>query len=340
MGGQTSGEGGEIDLGELVEEDCAGDDAITSDSACLMCAIMLAALLDQRNFEAQIVCEILDPRTDRLLSRNKDLRQMCRFFRSNSIETGMFTMATSEPIVFDALMLLMTPGIGDLEAVPVSAYVTCPWSNEEGSEITEMSFWDLHTLVRGVCGDLLVGWHRPNEQPQLSPTSDKHQLLPWTGDERLLVVRKPLESMMNMRIFAGSSASDAKLGSSEGALDVIASSTPPPSTNIQQGSPGVLASSSASAPLAPRGYCKQDSSSGVVGQSQLDAPSAIAQQDSPLGALAAPLSALPLPADGLQASPVVNAAPLPLVQILGAIEDEASRQNQPKPCESDPPSIS
>merc|ERR1711964_765243 len=78
----------------------------------------------QGNARPRVVCEMLDPRTDCLLNRNTDLSKMGTFFRSNLIETGMFSMAATEPMVFNALQRLMSPGTGDLVAVPLSVYVT------------------------------------------------------------------------------------------------------------------------------------------------------------------------------------------------------------------------
>jgi len=209
--GQTAMEGGVLlDLGD---EDCAGDDAITSDSACLMCMIMVTDVLEAKHrahtvqFASQgqlgeavtkqpsqgrrtgpyVVCEMLDPRTDRLLNRNTELTKMGTFFRSNLIETGMFSMAATEPMVFNALQRLMSPGIGDLAAVPLSDYVSTAHAP------LSFSFWDLHDMVRNQRGDLLVGWQQANdERPELSPTKHKTHQKSWTGEEMLVVIRKPL----------------------------------------------------------------------------------------------------------------------------------------------------
>merc|ERR1719331_3766649 len=181
--GQTVMEGGvSLDLGA---EDCSGDDAITSDSACLMCTIIVSDILDAKlgtpsgnpssdvaKKRPKIICEMLDPRTDRLLKNNDDLHRLGIYFKSNLIETGMFSMAASDPMVFNALQGLMSPGIGDLATVPISVYVSAVAAYGEASPL---SFWEVHTLVRWR-GDLLVGWlENACEPPQLAPTCHKHE---------------------------------------------------------------------------------------------------------------------------------------------------------------------
>merc|ERR1711907_68122 len=104
---------------------------------------------------------------------------MGTFFKSNMIETGMFSMAATEPVVFNALQMLMSSGAGgDFEAMPCSAYFEKALN---GGSI-KLSFWDLHDLVRRK-GDLLVGWERQYLGAKLSPTNEKDLPLPWTGAE-------------------------------------------------------------------------------------------------------------------------------------------------------------
>merc|ERR1711924_82970 len=92
---------------------------------------------------------------DFLLTHNEGLRDLGTFFRSNMIETGMFSMAATEPVVFNALQQLMSPGAGDFEAAPLSSYLETTFA---GGPL-QLSFWEVHDLVRRK-GDLLVGWQR------------------------------------------------------------------------------------------------------------------------------------------------------------------------------------
>lgn len=109
----------------------ASDDAITSDSAGLACLQIVSDLL--RNIDGpkpRIICEALDPRTDRMLSRNRALQQKAVFFRSGALETGLFNIAASDPTSFNAFSLLLrdtvsstTPGACEVVIVPALRYV-------------------------------------------------------------------------------------------------------------------------------------------------------------------------------------------------------------------------
>jgi len=120
----------------------AHEDAITSDSACLACVQMVTALLrgcyghrvEAVNGLPRILCEVLDPRTDRVLARNRTLRQQAVFFRSCALQMGLFTIAAADPTSFNALVLLLAHSAGgegnaqgarkaELVAVPVGQYV-------------------------------------------------------------------------------------------------------------------------------------------------------------------------------------------------------------------------
>jgi len=190
-----------------VSDDSAGDDAITSDSACLMSMIMVSEILEEGeriqrmqaelngvprpSMKRNLVCEILDPRTDRLLKRNSTLSKAGLFFRSNLIETGMFSMAATEPLSFNVLQLLMSPGDGHLAAVPLSSYV------QTAGELICLSFWDIHDLVR-LKGDIVTGWIRQDGRSCLCPCDEEKEVqhkevkLQWSGEEKLVVIRRPL----------------------------------------------------------------------------------------------------------------------------------------------------
>merc|ERR1712190_442877 len=142
--------------------------------------IMVSGILeDLGRHQTRIICEVLDPRTDRLLARNQGLLGIGTFFRSSALETGMFTMASSEPIVFNTLTRLMLPDFHSLEMIPISAYVDAGGQTVETDEgradaTWVLSFWELHNRVRRWRGRVLIGWQlEVDEPPILCPDINK-----------------------------------------------------------------------------------------------------------------------------------------------------------------------
>merc|ERR1719487_1081636 len=117
----------------------------------------------ERSRRGRIICEVLDPRTDRMLTKNQELRKKVTFFRSNALETGLFAMAASEPTIFNTLVQLLSPShdVGKLVSEPPSNYAE-ELNSHDGAVVT-MSFWELHKSVRKKQGDLLIGWHRVDD---------------------------------------------------------------------------------------------------------------------------------------------------------------------------------
>lgn len=199
----------------------AADDAISRDSTCLTAMVTVVGILDGRfgdppaHRHGQIICEVLDPRTDRLLARNRHLRQQACFFRSNALATGMFALAANEPASFNTLMMLVAPGLCDakLAVIPLADYLGSV-KGENGR--FHMSYWELHDLVRQNKGDLLLGWMKPDDNgddamshiipgessrhytfrprkdaaPRVAATVDRSRTVPWSPKEPLLVVTR------------------------------------------------------------------------------------------------------------------------------------------------------
>eukprot|EP00435_Cladocopium_sp_Y103_P017354 s93_g4.t1 len=94
------------------------DDTLTCDSACLTSLLVIADILGEdcgprtstpeacellearthsleavKDKKSKIICEVLDPRTERVLWRNENLNRFAYFFRSKALETGIFMMA-------------------------------------------------------------------------------------------------------------------------------------------------------------------------------------------------------------------------------------------------------
>lgn len=175
--------------------------AMESDSECLTCAVTISGIREgkypgfhdaPRRWKGLVICEILDARTDRLLMKNTMLTSTLNFFRSNALETGLFAMAVHEPATFNALVSLLreTPDGGSLAAEPIATYDPAFTSAAVSrNELPMMSFWELHERVRS-SGDLLLGWKKHREAVVLVPLVDRHEVLPWSASDRLIVIRK------------------------------------------------------------------------------------------------------------------------------------------------------
>jgi hypothetical protein len=190
------------------------NDASISDAETVACATMVQLLCegrydavegetpDERRRPRRIVCEVLDPRTDRILNRNQELRNTITFFRSNALETGLFAMAYSEPTIFNTLVLLLSPlhEVGKLVSERPSKYAKeadfrKPSETENGGchAAVNFSFWELHERVRSESGGLLIGWYRhtqdhPSGSTSLGPSIDRHEQYLLTSRDRLIVL--------------------------------------------------------------------------------------------------------------------------------------------------------
>merc|ERR1739848_973302 len=101
-------------------------DPSASDAASLACVVTMREILADRcpKNETHIICEILDPATERMLQRNAKLRMHASFFHSNALETGLFAMASADPAVFNTILRLLDPDddTGFID-VPVDDYL-------------------------------------------------------------------------------------------------------------------------------------------------------------------------------------------------------------------------
>lgn len=191
----------------MAEESCQDDtskpsglesDAPRCDAATVTCAVMICGICEgkygrdkTRPLHGRIICEVLDPRTDRMLRRNVELRNKITFFRSNALETGLFAMAASEPTIFNTLMHLFSPthDLGKLVSEPVTKYTAARELND--GLVVHLSFWDLHESVRANQGDLLLGWHRLEEgRTTLGCQVNRSLPITFSAKDRLLVLRR------------------------------------------------------------------------------------------------------------------------------------------------------
>jgi len=209
---------------EEMDEADVGDDTLTSDSSCLASLLVVADILDQKDVKSgpsqafelcransvaeilsfpirktKIICEVLDPRTEQVVARNQLLQNSAYFFRSKALETGIFMMAMSEPAVFNALMVLMSPSCPSLQAVPVSKFVSPTTATGPNHGVLGRRSWrELNDAVRA-CGGLLLGAPQRSEvgscevgsRIQLTAWSNKDEQFLWHADDMLLVILPP-----------------------------------------------------------------------------------------------------------------------------------------------------
>lgn len=214
------------DLGEALEDDEVGDDTLTSDSACLASLLVMSDILGadlepgtprkrqayelsggtvsafQRMSERKtnVICEVLDPRTERVVARNPNLQEFF-FFRSKALETGLFMMAMSEPTVFHALLKLMSPDFPSLQAKKVWRFwedkdtgAACASSPAKSpSYLGEKSWNELSEAVRRQRG-LLVGWKRRHEVCRIKPPISQDKPERWYSNDTLMVILPKEES--------------------------------------------------------------------------------------------------------------------------------------------------
>uniref|UniRef100_A0A7S4V5U9 Ion channel n=1 Tax=Alexandrium monilatum TaxID=311494 RepID=A0A7S4V5U9_9DINO len=155
----------------LADERCqdkgtASDSAAENDSASLACVVTLKQLCKGEyqqylhcKSEARIICEVLDPRTQRVLSKGGQLSEAASFFFSTALETGIFAMASSEPVIFNTVLLLLEDNDrGDIMAKPVEEYVKFEDPSRDCDIDGPEGFWTLWNAVREK-DEVLMGWH-------------------------------------------------------------------------------------------------------------------------------------------------------------------------------------
>ncbi|CAE7489512.1 unnamed protein product [Symbiodinium microadriaticum] len=210
---------------EVPVDDDVGDDTLTSDSVCLASLLVIADILEDGDAKlvrttseacelcrgvtaktevlsstgkkTKIICEVVDPRTEQVVARNASLQDTAFFFRSKALETGIFTMAMSEPAVFNTLMVLMSPSCPSLQAVPVEP-VLQKGGLAEGAlsrsygALARASWRELNETVK-LSGGLLVGWHQRSQGLRflLTPSCGKDEPVAWHAGDLLLVILQP-----------------------------------------------------------------------------------------------------------------------------------------------------
>jgi len=149
----------------ILADDNEGEDADTADSSSLATAITVDGLLHgkfSKVFEPvenpegglpPIICEVLTPVLERVLEKHR-LRNHCTFFHSCAVETGLFTMASSQASVYNTLlMLLQRNDFGSFTMKSVADYMDVA-SLPAG---TPLPFADVAKAVRAK-SDTLLGF--------------------------------------------------------------------------------------------------------------------------------------------------------------------------------------
>jgi len=133
-------------------------DTQMSDSACLASAITIDGLLkgEHREFfvpadvdhRPRLICSVLSAVIERALPDSHKLRRSAAFFAGNALETGLFTIASSQAPVYNAILMLLQPNsFGQIYTRRVTKY-----TGGEG----EISFEQCAQMVRQN-GEVLMG---------------------------------------------------------------------------------------------------------------------------------------------------------------------------------------
>mmetsp|Transcript_34480 Transcript_34480/g.77270 ORF Transcript_34480/g.77270 Transcript_34480/m.77270 type:complete len:899 (+) Transcript_34480:107-2803(+) len=178
-------------------------ESTTSDSKCIAAAVTICGLCQgsfgkhrQRVLKGRVICEILSPQTDVIINRNAELRKKVVFFRSNALETGLFAMASSEPAIFNTLVLLISPShsSGKIVAFGLRRYLTHEEliaAGETENMSLRFSFQELYQRVRAG-GDILIGWHRLEDpRTKLGTNIDRREVMQWSPEDNLVVLKRP-----------------------------------------------------------------------------------------------------------------------------------------------------
>jgi len=148
----------------ILADDNLDEDPRKADSASLQAAITIDRLIHGRmpqlhpevpeSQRPRLLCEVLSPDTDRALLSSPTLGRggQIQFFNSGMLEAGLFTMASCQTPVFNAILKLLQPNnYGNILSVPCKAYIDDASKHSQG-----IAFKDLVEKVRRT-GDVLIG---------------------------------------------------------------------------------------------------------------------------------------------------------------------------------------
>jgi len=200
----------------ILADDNLDEDPRKADSACLQAAITIDRLISGKIKELRqavpenrprIVCEVLSPDTDRALLSSPTLGKdsQIQFFNSGMLEAGLFTMASCQTPVFNAILKLLQPNdYGDILSVPCRAYLESTAQYSEGIALKE-----LVGKVRR-CGDVLIGTVlEEGGSVQIRPHWDDPEIVPVASN--IVVVTHRLDGiqrqMQAMGVAGGSARS-------------------------------------------------------------------------------------------------------------------------------------
>lgn len=187
------------------------------DARCLNTLITLRSLRSDSvriREGCSVLCELLDPGTQRAMQENTSLQDMAVFFFSNALETALFADASEDKDIFNTVMLLLHPqGPGaNIVAASVDRYLY--------EEQEEVSFWELHRRAFAKSDSLLLGWQRHGEATCINP-GDKNLKLRWrrSGGDELLLVAPRSPSCQSRLLTRSASTGSAKTDAETPAVD-------------------------------------------------------------------------------------------------------------------------
>lgn len=191
------------------------EDPFAVDSRSLNTIITIRNLLSEDKKprpepECVVVCELVDPRSEYVVSNNPKLETLGYYFHSNKVETALIAMCAEERAVFNTLQTLLEfSNETDVITIPV-ARVLC-------GVVDRASFWDLQVHLQETFGGVLIGWLLGKQEssrtqgndfwkPDINP-ADKNEKKYWKEDDTslLIVVRRdPFSDRVseNLGVFA------------------------------------------------------------------------------------------------------------------------------------------
>eukprot|EP00421_Protoceratium_reticulatum_P064796 CAMPEP_0168406330 /NCGR_PEP_ID=MMETSP0228-20121227/25597_1 /TAXON_ID=133427 /ORGANISM="Protoceratium reticulatum, Strain CCCM 535 (=CCMP 1889)" /LENGTH=702 /DNA_ID=CAMNT_0008419977 /DNA_START=276 /DNA_END=2384 /DNA_ORIENTATION=+ len=167
-----------------------GESPSATDSRSLSSVISIRGLLQEMGrkkggSKLKVVTELLDPKSQKVVEANDNVRRHGSFVYTSALETALFAMAAENKVVCNALMTLLTPssGAGHIAALPLHDFV------EPGETV---SYFDLHTRIMDACGGILLGWKLKSARyPELNPRNKTQRRIERGHDSDVLLILRP-----------------------------------------------------------------------------------------------------------------------------------------------------
>ena len=131
--------------------------------------------------DCTIVCEVQDPRTQKIIERQSTKTDHIHYFRANKLVAALLAMVAQKESggIREALVRLMRADAPNFALLPVGELL----GSDSG---LECSFHEMGALVREKVGGLIVGIHADGSM-QVNPT-DKGRRRAWKSADRLVIL--------------------------------------------------------------------------------------------------------------------------------------------------------